>query len=89
MEELINIGSVSNIVRETSAAVLFKIGVSNLGHPIERFVPKSQMYERYHSVYVPKWLARKMGIWCGDNLDAYTRQGYTKMYDDDTDDLPF
>ena len=71
-------------------AVLFRIGLSNSGHAIERFVPKSQLYQKGNNVYVPQWLARRMGMWkcCCD--DAYYRSGYFRMYDDEyDDDLPF
>ena len=88
MEDLIYIGTPCCIVRETERAVLFSIGTSNSGNSIERFIPKSQLYQRGCSVYVPKWLARKMGIWNHSDEKEYCRRGYTKMYDTD-DDLPF
>ena len=89
MEDLICIGSARNIIRETERAVLFKVGTSNCGHDIEKFVPKSQMYQRGGSIYVPKWLARKIGIWNYNDDLAYYRKGYFKMYEDIDDDLPF
>lgn len=89
MEDLIFIGTRHHIVRETERAVLFKIGVSNGGHDIEKFVPKSQMYQRNGNIYVPKWLARKLGMWNYNEDISYYRQGYYKMYEDVDDDLPF
>lgn len=89
MEDLIFIGTPCNIVRETERAVLFSIGTSNAGNSIERFVPKSQLYQRGCSLYVPKWLARKMGMWSHNDEKEYCRQGYFKMYADADDDLPF
>lgn len=89
MDDLICIGTTRNMIRETPKAVLFRIGTSNSGQSIERFIPKSQMYEKRGDVYVPKWLARSMGMWncCCD--DAYRQSGYIKMYDNADDDLPF
>ena len=89
MEDLIFIGYTTNIIRETEKAVLFDIGTSNSGHSIERFIPKSQLYQRGDGVYVPKWLARRMGMWNYNDDLEYQRSGYNKMYDDADDDLPF
>ena len=89
MEDLVFIGYTNNIIKHTEKAVLFDIGTSNSGHRIERFVPKSQMYQRGDGVYVPKWLARRMGLWNHNSDNEYRIAGYTRMYDDADDDLPF
>ena len=89
MSDLVFIGYTNNIIRHTEKAVLFDIGTSNSGHTIERFVPKSQMYQRGDGVYVPKWLARRMGLWNHNDDHNYHRQGYDRMFADVDDDLPF
>lgn len=89
MDDFIKIGCPSHIIKETYRAVLFHIGKDNFGRDITRFLPKSQLYQKNNCVYIPKWLARKMGIW-NDEMNYYCSQGYFKMYDDDDyDDLPF
>lgn len=89
MEDLVFIGYVNHILRHTEKAVLFDLGTSNSGHTIERYIPKSQMYQRGDRVYVPIWLARRLGLWNRNDDEAYYRNGYTRMYADVDDDLPF
>lgn len=61
--DTICIGTYADVVGEQGKAYLFCIGKSNMGLPIECFIPKSKCYIYNNEyIFIPVWLAKQKGI---------------------------
>nr|DAO15224.1 MAG TPA: hypothetical protein [Caudoviricetes sp.] len=94
--KLVCIGTVAQVRKETEKAILYQVGTSAMGLPIETYLPKSELFEKDGYFYIPLWLAKQKGMgWYLDNQEynnTYKPNGFekifkdTKSYDDDDDD---
>lgn len=62
--DLVEIGSYKNIVKNRKQSILFKLGITDTGLPIETYLPKSYTYLNIFNdnICIPLWLAKSKGI---------------------------
>ena len=83
---LVCIGDSKNIVKETEKAILYKVGTTNLGLPIEVFFPKSRIYENSNMLFIPISLAKQKGIgWYLNINNDYEDYDYVHAFEDEND----
>ena len=59
---LVCIGEMKHIVKTTDKAILFCIGKTYLGLPIEVFFPITEVKVYQDNLFVPLWLAKNKGV---------------------------
>lgn len=92
--ELVCIGTIAQVRKETEKAILYQIGTSTMGLPIETYIPKSELLERDNYFYIPLWLAKQKGMGWYLNTEVqdniYSTNGFNKVFnnhcDEDEDD---
>lgn len=61
--DLVEIGNYKNIVKFRQKSVLFKLGITDTGLPIETYLPKNYLFlDMYNNICIPLWLAKNKGI---------------------------
>lgn len=62
--DLVDIGSYKNIVKTKQKSILFRLGTTDTGLPIETYLPKNYTYLNVvnNSICIPLWLAKNKGI---------------------------